>query len=111
MAVLDKVKGLTVEILVESVALPEYPDDDHTTPSRMSKFVEAQNSAQFVISCNTNGSFSRAKSILIEVRLDGVWATSRIVKRSDLKTAQVSRFDGPARSQLRFRFSALTISL
>jgi len=63
MGVLDQVDGLTVSLQV-SADFQEYLDEDDTTPSRVSKYVESQTGVPFLILCLIDALFStKNKSI------------------------------------------------
>jgi len=110
MAVLDKIKGMTVEVQVAGVALQEYPDEKDTTPSRSSNYIEALNGSQFAIVCKTDDSFScHNKSIFVKVYIDGVCMAGKWYARKQVKNATY-KFESPqGNSELKFTFTPLAV--
>jgi len=110
MAVLDKTKGMTVEVQVAGVPLQEYPDEEDTTPSRSSNYIEAPNGSQFAVVCKTDDFFScHNKSMLVDVHIDGVYMAGQYHTKKRVKNATY-KFESPqGNSELKFTFTPLAV--
>jgi len=114
MAILEKVKGVTVKVLVDGVALPEYSDEEdneNTTPSRVTKYIESKTGSQFVVECRVNTKSSlRTKSVSVHLHIDGKWVGGWIESRKRMKQASKFVFQGPDdQPELKFTFAPLSI--
>lgn len=81
MAILHACPNLTVEIVVNRVALQEYDDneDEQGPADTITKFIEADSDTNFAIRTKINGSLP-ARKFLKRVFLDGVQVRSSIYK-------------------------------
>jgi len=112
MVTLDKIKGLTVEVQVAGVALPEFPNDKHSTHAHVSKYIEARTGAQFVVVCKVDEDSDLSnKSLVFKLHVDDEEVGGRVMGCQTAKAARTITFRGPDdHCGLRFMFAALRTS-
>lgn len=78
MTITSKIPRITTEVLVDSVALPQYEDEEenHASVAMVTKYIEAKSGADFVI----RYSFEEKPQydVRVDVHLDGKWAASKL---------------------------------
>jgi hypothetical protein len=117
MAVLDYVPGVKVEIIVNGRPLQEYADQDHgeTSPTTMTRFVEAQSGQEFAIRYTITRPFPKYP-VRFDILLDGQWVPGAYVDKKDASGTSLTHliegfrsFDGDKAFLHKFFFSELTI--
>lgn len=117
----ERYPDLSVELVVDEVALDEYQDDDtgHARDNTVSAYVEATSGSNFGIRLTTTNDLPgrAADAIVAAIFLDGKQATSKVAPlrytskhRSDYTIQGVQRMTVHGKTLEKFTFSQLETS-
>lgn len=116
MAVLDAYPGLTTEITVNKEPLTEYDDDEsETSPTEVTKYVEARTGADFVIKTIFRKPFPTENGVEISCSVDGRrgprWSIEpkHIIRCSTKKMTGVTFTEDGKRFHQNYQFAELNI--
>jgi hypothetical protein len=115
MAVLDPYPGLTTEVIVDKQSLTEHTDEEDTSPTEVTKYIEARSGAEFMIKTTFRKPFPKINGVEIRVSVDGNRgchigiAPNELLNRSASNVTGVTFSQNGQRFHQRYQFAELKV--